>query len=120
MRSLAQDCRLHVATEQRRRYLGLILTSHYGTMGLRVQPVGVCAGLGRRRGGNGAESWLPDAPGVSRTFGRMRHIQRKCNTSAVAAVRCVGVRARASLFMHWSKRVVAGAGVALRLFFENY
>lgn len=50
MRSLAQDCRLRMATEQRRRYLGLILTSHYGTMGLRVQPVRVCAGLGRRGG----------------------------------------------------------------------
>lgn len=40
-------------------------------------------------GGGGEESWLPDAPRVSQTFGRMRHIQKKCNTSAVVAVRCV-------------------------------
>lgn len=42
-----------------------------------------------RKEGEVEESWLPDAPRVSQTFGRMRHIQKKCNTSAVVAVRCV-------------------------------
>ncbi|EOB03857.1 hypothetical protein Anapl_00064 [Anas platyrhynchos] len=43
----------------------------------------------RKEDEDGAESWLRDAPRVPRTFGRTRHIHRKCNTGAVAAVRCV-------------------------------
>lgn len=50
------------------------------------------AGLGRRWGW----SCGSDTPRGSQTFGRMRHIQKKCNISAAVAVQCVGVRAHAS------------------------